>query len=118
METLYLDLSAVENFVRLDGWDLKVIKRGLNRQEPGVYFIWFLAIYIDEVLPPNYFYQVITVLPEAEEEEEVLPWIPEEPEEEEPEESEPIQEEDEPEEEQHEESHHEEEGCNTTECEQ
>ena len=114
METLYVDLSGVEDFVRLDGWDLKVIRRGLDKQEPGVYFIWFLAIYIDEVLPPNYFYQAITVLPEAGEEED-LPWIPDEPEEEEPEEMEPSEEENEPEEEDH---HQEDQGCNTAECEQ
>ena len=85
METLYVDLSGVEDFVRLDGWKLKVVKRGLKKAEPGVYYIWFLAIYIDEVLPANYFYQVITVLPEEEEEEEeyIDPWVPDEPEEEE-----------------------------------
>ena len=88
MKTLYVDLAGVEDFVRLDGWQLKVIKRGLQRKEPGVYFIWFLAEYWDNVLPPNYFYQVITVLPGEEEEEEeyIPPWVPDEPEEEEPEE--------------------------------
>ena len=85
METLYVDLSGVEDFVRLDGWKLKVVKRGLKKAEPGVYYIWFLAIYVDEVLPANYFYQVITVLPEEEEEEEeyIDSWVPDEPEEEE-----------------------------------